>query len=187
MAPPTKPQGGRNANLAGQNGEQLIRGLLEGHGLRQLYESEYREIKARLANGERIMKLMPIDTYAEQLPAFTSIYHRAYKPDFIWRTATSIGVIEKKWQSSQGSVDQKYPYAMLTMERIYRLLTEPDEHVDTGVIAPDLTHDVHSVFVLLGDGASGGAIEWLKERGAYSAVDICLNANEVQKLLTRVL
>jgi hypothetical protein len=72
-----------------------------------------------------------------------SIYGRRLYADIIIKGLPQFRdglIVESKWQSSSGSIDEKYPYLVLNIKQMYPLPT---------------------MIIADGGGASEGAIEWL--------------------------
>ena len=93
----------------------------------------------------RFFALQELDQpiFAEQVPVGTDIYGKGRRVDFIlyhprrWREGL---VIQCKWQSSQGTVDQKFPFEVLSIQM----------------------NEFPTIIVLDGGGYSKGAETWLR-------------------------
>jgi hypothetical protein len=75
-----------------------------------------------------------------------SIYNEPTKVDFIMYGLKDYPdglIVESKWQTSAGSVDEKFPYLVLNVKEVYPLPT---------------------IIVLTGDGYRPGAERWLKRQ-----------------------
>jgi len=140
-----KPQGGTTANASGKTGEQLIVNQLMASGYVEASQEDHHLIRAALLAGVELALLVKPGTYYRQLPAFRSIYGVPFKADFViapLEPAKPV-LVEMKYQSSAGSVDEKLPFWLLSLEA--------------------LSDKVQPVLVIFGDGCRQGAIEWCHE------------------------
>jgi hypothetical protein len=127
--------GGR-ANKTGSTLENTVEDLLIRHGYEKTTITDW---PPQLPSGKRY--------YASQVKLGVSIYGSARRMDFaIWGASRfSRGlIIECKWQQSSGSVDEKFPFTVLNVEKTNK---------DFGV---------PSVIIIDGGGYKESAIEWLK-------------------------
>ena len=125
---------GQRANRTGKHLETFVAGLLDDYG--------YEEVERGLFFSLRDQGLQqPI--FAYECTVGKTIYGGNRRVDFILYHPTKHPdclVIQCKWQTSSGSVDQKYPY---DVENI-RINTQP------------------TIIILDGGGYSAGAEKWLK-------------------------
>lgn len=104
-----KSQGGR-ANMTGNRLEQIIESFLQDCGY-ELYPNK--QELGMMAEAER-----PV--YCTQVRIGNNIYDTALKCDFLlfhpekWPKGL---VIEAKWQQVGGSVDEKYPFLVLSIRK----------------------------------------------------------------------
>ena len=129
--------GGR-ANRTGSTLENTVEDLLIRHG----YEiTSITDWPPQLPAGRRY--------YARQVKLGVSIYGSPRRMDFaIWgakRFPTGL-IIECKWQQRAGSVDEKFPFSVLNIEKSKR---------DFGV---------PSVIIIDGGGYKDTSLDWLKEQ-----------------------
>ncbi len=138
-------QGGARANRAGRRLEGMVGAILQDRGYRRVNAKEFppaasgvdagfKELHQTTGGAEAV--------YAEQFYIGQSIYGKKRKVDFVLyhpKMHRERLVIQCKWQSSGGSVDEKYPYEVECIN---------DGGVDT-------------IIVLDGDGYSQGAHDWL--------------------------
>ncbi len=100
---------GQRANMTGKNLERFISGLLDHAG--------YTCIDAVAFMATRT-KGLPI--YAREYPVGKDLYDRAHKCDFILFHPDKYPhclVIESKWQQASGSVEEKLPFLVLSIEQ----------------------------------------------------------------------
>lgn len=145
-----------HANKTGNNLEKFVNNLLIDCGYRQVDKNNF-----------------DLEMYFDK-PVFTrqyyigqSIYETKQYCDFIRYNPTKYPnklCIEVKWQARSGSVDEKYPYLVLNIEK----------------------REIPTIIILDGSGYKRGAKDWLKEqvnpedklRGVY-------NMEELQKLANK--
>jgi hypothetical protein len=63
-------------------------------------------------------------TFRRQVPMGIGIFQRPIKADFVVTNLVEFPdglAIESKWQDSPGSVDEKFPYVVETIQKCYRL------------------------------------------------------------------
>lgn len=126
--------GGTGANRSGRRLENFVSEVLEDRDYRYVKPSEFLQEKE---------KSQPI--YTRQFKAGEDIYGKARRVDVILYHPDKCPdclVIQCKWQASSGSVEQKYPFEVLSTEQnVY----------DT-------------IIVLDGGGYSQGARQWLLDQ-----------------------
>lgn len=99
---------GSRANRTGQTQENFIEGYIVDVGYTKVPSKDF---------FDQIPSQKPI--YARQCYAGETIYHQRRRVDFIlyhpekWRDCL---VIQSKWQASTGSVHEKYPYEVMSIE-----------------------------------------------------------------------
>ena len=128
------------------------RGRILERYVRELLSEEYERVTA---NRFFAMRSLNQPIFAEQVDTGTSIYNKKRVVDFAlyhphrWPECL---VIQCKWQTSSGSVDEKYPY-------------EVENIAHAGF---------PTIIVLDGGGYSDGARQWLlAQRGKRNLVDVC--------------
>ena len=157
-----KPQGGSTANASGAAGELIILNQLTAIGLTLASKDEHASARALLAAGYPIEFALIHKRFYRQLPAFRSIYGVPFKADFIvCHSRENIGLIEMKWQVTAGSVDEKLPFWLHTLQQV-----------------PD---NVKAMLVVIGGGVRKGAIKWVKDNSGKTIV--AFSFPEVQKLI----
>lgn len=100
--------------------------------------------------------------FAKQCPMGRDIYNRHRRVDFILyhpQRWPSCLVIQCKWQASSGSIDEKHPFEVLSIQ-----LSEFD-----------------TVIVLDGGGYGKGAEAWLKEQAGKNKLLHVLSLGEISK------
>lgn len=99
---------GLHANKSGKRLENHAAEVLDDLGYSKVLSKHFFDLKSRVGN--------PI--YARQCYAGTSLYGRRRRVDIIlhhpekWEDCL---VIQCKWQSEKGTVDEKYPYEVLSI------------------------------------------------------------------------
>lgn len=156
-----KPQGGSTANASGALGEMMIQNHLTAQGLTRATAEEHRSARALLRVGHNVLDATLDNKFYRQLPAFNSIYGVPFKADFIIKSKERIGLIEMKWQVSAGSVDEKLPFWLLTLQRL----------------PPSVT----ALLIVIGGGIRPGATDWIKYNNGN--VLIADSFQEVQKVI----
>ena len=156
-----KPQGGATANASGSTAELIIRNQLNAQGLILATNEEHRSARALLRVGHDISKVLLPGRFYRQLPAFKSIYGVPFNADFVINSSKGLGLIEMKWQVSAGSVDEKLPFWLLTLQQ--------------------LPANVTSLFVIVGGGIRPGALDWVRNNSGR--VIIAGDFQEVQKTI----
>ena len=127
-------QQGSLANSSGNTLEQAIVSTLSSKGFTVVRHRDWLRNPARYGS-ELLLRNVP----------YQSIYGHAAKTEFVIRSERySLETrVECKWQQSNGSVDEKFPYLYLNC-----LEGMPEEHI---------------IIVLDGGGAKHGAVNWLKQ------------------------
>ena len=131
----TMIQGGTQANYTGTILEQFV--------LSRLHERGYTYMSPNRFTPARYLE-QPI--YSRRFHIGQSIYETPQYCDFIlfhpqkWHDNL---IIESKWQQAKGSVDEKYPYLILNIQRKYNCPT---------------------ILILDGGGYKKGAEEWIRSQ-----------------------
>lgn len=105
--------GGQQANRTGNTLERFVERILQDNGYTEITQS-----KAQLFNNRSVVGGKQ---YAKQVPCGTSIYESPRKCDFVVFNKDKFPndlIIECKWQQSNGSVDEKYPFALFNIIKI---------------------------------------------------------------------
>ena len=136
---------GQRANLSGKRLENHVASVLDDFEYSNVLPKNFFDLKSRVGN--------PI--YARQCYAGTSIYNRKRRVDIIlhhpqkWADCL---VIQCKWQSRSGSVDEKYPFEVLSINK----------------------NPFPTVIVLDGGGYSSVSGEWLRSQaGKDNLLQVC--------------
>ena len=136
---------GQRANLSGKRLENHVASVLEDFGYSKVLPKNFFDLKSHVEN--------PI--YARQCYAGTSIYNRKRRVDIIlyhpqkWDDCL---VIQCKWQSRSGSVDEKYPFEVLSINK----------------------NPFPTVIVLDGGGYSSVSGDWLRSQaGRDNLLQVC--------------
>lgn len=161
-----KPQGGSTANTSGQTGERILNNLLDARGYAMVDKTARDQIIAACRSGFRDADTLEIGHYVVQAPWFKSVYEVPFRADAIVRRADGVLVLfENKWQSSTGSVDEKLPFWLASLDR--------------------LGPDVITVLCLLGDGQRRQAIEWCERE--TKGTHIVSSFAKLKKLIDQIL
>ena len=131
-------QGGAVANKSGKDLENEIAELLHDQGFTELDPTQKKQM---LDNGGP-MPHLTAPWFAQQVRLFRNLYNAKMVTDFYcWHPDVSKGfVIEVKWQSSAGSVDEKYVFTVLSLKKL----------------------QTHSILVLEGGGCRTDAVKWIR-------------------------
>jgi len=147
--------------------ESTILGVLLGRGYQEQpwTRGESALLQQALCFGEEVRPL-PYRQVTRQYPVGTTIYGGVAIADFVITGAPSWPqglVIESKWQCAQGSVDEKLPFLILSIQRGYRL---------------------PAIIVADGGGHRSEALAWLRNQvdgkqlcGVFSLVEFLTWAN----------
>ena len=150
--------GGSRANRTGSAQEQFIKDWLEDLGYVWVSNKDF----LNLFN----QGLLDKPTYTSQCNIGTNIYNKKRVVDFILYNPekwTDCLVIESKWQASAGSVDLKYPFEVLSINK----------------------NDYLTIIVLDGGGYSEGSEQWLKSQVGKSKVNYVVNQGGFARLASR--
>lgn len=118
-----------SSSTSGQDFEKTVQSIIESTGIDALDYKEY--IKQKITK----------DILIKRVP-FQSIYKRNSKTEFVLCKNGRKIRIECKFQSTKGSVDEKFTYAYLNA-----IETQPEEEI---------------IFVIDGNGYTPEALQWIK-------------------------
>jgi hypothetical protein len=138
-----KPDGGVHANTSGRLGEQIIHDHLLARGYQEAEGKDRTSVVLACNAGADPVLLVKPGFFYTQIPAYQSIYKAPFKADFVvapFKAGNRPVLIEMKYQGTSGSVDEKLPFWLLSLE----------------AIAPTM----EPVLVVLGDGVRDGALTW---------------------------
>lgn len=114
------------AESTGSVAESTIRGVLTGRGYVELSTQEMLEAKPAAEQTTMFQdftrRSRPARLFVAQYPIGLSIYGLPLFTDFWVHGAAGYPqglAIEVKWQQSQGSVDEKFPYLALNIQQCY--------------------------------------------------------------------
>ncbi len=146
---------GRTGNRTGKQLEQAVAGLLEDAG--------YQEVQAGFFWA---MRELEQSIYGWQVETGRDLYGKVRRVDFVcyhpvkWPQCL---VIQCKWQASRGSVEEKYPFEVLSIQQ--------NEHP--------------AIVVLDGGGYSKGAEAWLKTQAGKNQLKHVFDLGEFQRYCSR--
>jgi len=138
------------------------RGKQQENSIAEFLKESYEEVSKKLFFGLRSLD-QPI--FAKQCKAGKNIYGKERTVDFIlfhpvrYRNCL---VIQSKWQSSGGSVDEKYPFEVMSIEQ----------------------EEFPTIIVLDGGGYSKGAERWLKDQVGKNKLIAVLNMGEFARKIS---
>ena len=104
--------------------------------------------------------------YARQVAVGRDIYNKVRRVDFVLfhpRLYSDGLVIQCKWQAVSGSVEEKYPFEVLSLEQ----------------------GELDAVIVLDGGGFSDGAEQWLKSQAGRNRLKHVFTLGEFQRFASR--
>ena len=153
MAP--SKSGGKLANLSGRRLENFVSEILD--------DRDYLKVDAI-----RFKPMCELEQpiYARQYETGRDIYGKLRRVDLILyhpRLYPDCLTIQCKWQASQGSVEEKYPYEVLNIQQ---------NHFDT-------------IIVLDGEGYSAGAKQWLLNQAGKNRLKHVFNMGEFTRFASR--
>ncbi len=145
-----------SANKTGSRLEQFVAGLLDDAG----YEA------VQPASLFFAMRDMGQPIYARQCEVVRDIYGKMRRVDFLVyhpRKWPQLLVIQCKWQASSGSVEEKYPFEVLSIQQ----------------------GGYPTIIVLDGGGYSKGAEQWLKAQAGKNYLRHVLSQGDFQRFVSR--
>ena len=145
-----------SANKTGSRLEQFVEGLLQEAG----YEAVW---PAALFFAMREME-QPI--YTKQCEVGRDIYGKKRRVDFLLyhpRKWPQSLVIQCKWQASSGSVEEKYPFEVLSIQQ----------------------GGYPAIVILAGGGYSKGAEQWLKGQAGKNLLKHVFDQGDFQRFVSR--
>lgn len=148
--------GGTRANNSGRELENRVAMLLEDHGYDLVHPPEI----------VFPMRLMEQQIYARQVELSRDIYGKIRRCDLLVfhpRTWPNGLVIQCKWQASSGSVEEKYPFEVLNIQK----------------------DDYPTIIVLDGGGYSKGSENWLKGQAGKNRLLHVFSFGELQKFASK--
>ena len=152
-----KKSGGARANRSGERLEDFVAERLDEIGYQKVapshFQSSRKEKQPIFSRQYEVEK----GIYQKNRHVDIIIYHPHAYPDCL--------VIQCKWQSSQGSVEEKYPYEVLNIQQ---------GAYDT-------------IIILDGDGYSSGAKQWLLDQKGKNKLKDVMNQGEFSRFANRKL
>lgn len=151
-----KVTGGTLANNRGRELESRVAALLEDSGYENVHPPEI----------VFPMRIMDQPIYAKQVEIGRDIYGKVRRCDLlvynsrVWPDGL---VIQCKWQASSGSVEEKYPFEVLNIQK--------DEYP--------------TIIVLDGGGYSKGSENWLKGQAGKNRLLHVFSFGELQKFASK--
>lgn len=143
---------GRTANATGNRAEEAVRQILLSQGYEFIKDHDFFALH----------QVSKQSLFTAQAVVGENIYGKGRKADFVVyhpRKWPACLVIESKWQASTGTVDEKYPFVVLTIH----------------------SGDYDSVIVLDGGGYSVGAKKWLEEQAGKGRLRQVLDIGGFQR------
>lgn len=147
--------GGGMANVAGRSLEQSVESIVR---------QKYRKISAESFTNSWISSGTPI--FASQFTIGKNIYNKNRRVDFIlfhpnlWPDRL---IIQCKWQASQGTVEEKYPF-------------------EVECINKDM---IQTIIVLDGGGYSKGAEQWLRSQSGNGYLKHVFDLGQFQRFASK--
>lgn len=154
-------QGGAIANKTGNNLERFIEDILKGEGY--IFIDKDKFISHKLTTD---ISMDGIKIFTTQFKICNGIYDTPIRCDFVLYNSEKYPnclVIESKWQQSQGSVDEKFPYLERNIKEKYPCDT---------------------IIILDGGGYKPGANKWLRSQvgsnliGVFNMVEFMTYVNK---------
>lgn len=145
-----------SANRTGSRLEQFVAGLLEDAGYEAVWPSSL----------FFAMREMEQSIYAKQCVIGRDIYGKKRRVDFLLyhpRKWPQSLVIQCKWQAASGSVEEKYPFEVLSIQQ----------------------SSYPAVILLDGGGYSKGAEQWLKGQAGKNLLKHVFDQGDFQRFISR--
>ena len=140
---------GAQANLNGKVFENMMIPLFQANGFKVFSQTELKKIKTS-----------NISRYVIRNAPYTTIYEEVGRTEFLIVDEDRRIRVEAKYQASQGSVDEKYPYMLLNGIYAY-----PEKEI---------------IFVIDGGGYKPGALKWLKKSIEGNWLDFKQNGKDIK-------
>ena len=147
---------GVSGNRSGNRLEDAVAALLEDVSYRLVEPSEL----------FFAMRDMDQPIFARQCEVGLNLYGKVARADIILyhpRKCPQCLIISCKWQASSGSVDEKYPFEVLSLNQI----------------------GIDAMIVLDGGGYSPGAFQWLKGQAGKNVLKRVFDLGEFQRAVSR--
>lgn len=148
--------GGKRANRTGRRLEDFTAGLLEDLG--------YEEITPpQLFYATREME-QPI--FARQVEIGRDLYGKEHRADFVLyhpQRHPNCLVIECKWQAQSGSVEEKFPFLVLSINQ----------------------NEFDTIILLDGGGYTDGAANWVRGQAGKNRLKHVFNQGDLQRYASR--
>lgn len=145
-------KGEKKANKTGRVLEDTIARTLDSKGYEAVHWKKF-----------EASKYLEQPIYSTQYQCGTCIYGKIKRVDFVLyhpQKHKNCLIIECKWQQIRGSVDEKYPYLVINIQKRY---------------------PYKSIILLDGEGYSSKAGKWLKKQKGNNLIDV-LNIAEFLKM-----
>lgn len=140
---------GAQANLNGKVFENMMLPLFQANGFKVFRQAELKKVKTP-----------NISRYVIRNAPYTTIYGEVGRTEFLIVDKNRHVRVEAKYQASQGSVDEKYPYMLLNGIYAY-----PEKEI---------------IFVIDGGGYKPGALKWLKKSIENNWLDFKGNDKDIK-------
>lgn len=147
--------GGTSANISGSQLERFVAEKLDDRGYQFVPREQF--YPARVLEQTIYTQQFEIgkSIYGKNRLVDVILYHPSLWPDCL--------CIQCKWQTSGGSVDEKYPYEVLSIAK----------------------NDVDTIIILDGDGYSQGARQWLLDQAGKNRLKHVFNQGEFSRFATK--
>jgi hypothetical protein len=155
---------GAKANSAGCGAEDHIAGFLMSYGYQELDSVERRELNKDIKEGDDPVEALSCygeKVFCQQVTGYRTLYGKRHKHDFLAydKNKHKKGlVIEMKWQTVGGSVDEKLPFIVYSFKRL---------PVSTALLIMD-GGGIRQVAVDWAIGESDGKFQAFKSIGAFA-------------------
>ena len=116
--------GGNRANSAGKGCETQVASFLSQYGFQEIDGKELTDLKAMIKEGYEPVEALSLfgdAVFAQQVRGYQTIYGKPHSHDILGYSKKWFPeglVIEVKWQSTGGSVDEKLPFVVLSLEEM---------------------------------------------------------------------
>lgn len=144
-----------SANSRGKDQERAIKGILEEAGYEYISKNQF-----------VAMKSLEQPIYSEQFEIGYDMFGKNRRCDFILyhpRKLPNCLVLESKWQSSTGSIDEKFPFLVMSIQ----------------------LNEYQTIVIVDGGGFSPKSIAWLKNQAGKNQLKHVFDKGEFQRYVSK--
>ena len=150
-----KKTGGTVANHSGRRLEDNVSSILEDRGYQFVKPIRFFPMKMMEQPIYSVQYKIGKDIYGKNRRVDRILYHPKLYPSCL--------VIQCKWQASSGSVEEKYPFEVLSLQK----------------------NKYDTIIILDGEGYSKGAKQWLLNQAGKNNLKYVFNLGEFSKFVSK--